>query len=113
MSTGTAAFEEVLEADLKRQSHHHGPHHSQCLGCAHLWIHLQPHEALTDRYTRQTRPSSGDLASHLLLCNPLHYTTKHEPDLPLLPFLLNSLTHARHSLIHPSRLLADVGNGST
>ena len=43
----------------------------------------------------------------------IFYTTKPEPDLPLLPFLLDSLTHARHSLIHPSRLLADVGNGST
>ncbi len=71
MSAGTAAVEEVLEADLKRQSHHHGPHHRQCLGCAHLWLHLQPYEALSDRHTRQTRPPTGDLASHPLFCNPL------------------------------------------
>jgi hypothetical protein len=42
----------------------------------------------------------------------IFYTTVHEPDLPLLPFLVNSLMHARHSLIHPSHLLADIRNGS-
>ncbi len=150
MSAGTAAVEEVLEADLKRQSHHYGPHYCQCLGCPHLWLHLQSHEALSDRHTRQTRPSSGDLASHPLFCNPLKHL--HNVKIrfhclqmflsldfqcrmtflnqsrrcgvekscifnmnltfPLLPFLLNSLMHARHNLIPPSQWLADVGNSS-
>ena len=47
---GTAAGEEVLEADQPGPSHHHGAHHRQCVSCPYLWLHLQPHEAVSDRH---------------------------------------------------------------
>ena len=60
VSSGSAAGEEVVEADLQRQGYYHGSDHCKCVSSPHLWLHLQSHEAISDSHPRSAGPLAGD-----------------------------------------------------